>query len=84
MKVNYEFSCNDLLGKRDGTVNLKFEKPTEMKIEPSNFKIKAGEKKFIDLKYKYSSVKQKLIILGPPTLVSSEASSKFPSKAKAY
>lgn len=43
---------SNILGKRDGVVNLRFEKNTEMKIEPNNFGVKAGEGKEITLKYK--------------------------------
>lgn len=37
---------------RDGTVNLKFDKPGGMDLKQSNFTIKAGEKKFVELTYK--------------------------------
>ncbi len=56
-----------------------------MKIEPSNFRVKAGEKKFIDLKYKYSlPLNQLMISLDHLMLVSLEALLKSLWKDKVF
>lgn len=49
--INLLFSTTLFIGSKEGTVNLKYEKLNELKVEPDRFTLAPGKKTYVNLKY---------------------------------